>query len=257
VPGWLATHPAPENRRQSIDQAIAAMNQSFPGAIVEQPAYYKKIDDMVFGADPREGYFDGARFLHPGMKFVLDFPQGYRTTNQRSSVQGVSEAQDAVVQLSLSGAVTPDAGLQAFLAHEGVNAAGNGLKGVHGMPTASNAFSVASQNGTVRGIVAFVQYDGHLFQLLGYSTDAAWSQREADLRASLSSFNQLTDPAALRAQPKQLKIVNPAKALSFDSFASSFESTVDVATLALINQLETSSRLQAGKPYKVVTGGTY
>jgi predicted Zn-dependent protease len=232
------------------------MNQEFPGAIVDQPAYYKKIDDMVFGRDPREGYFNGTRFLHPGMRFVLEFPEGYQSANQRNSVQGVSDAQDAVVQLSLSGAVTPELGLQAFLAQQGMNAAGNGLKQVHGLPTASDTFSVASQNGTVRGIVAFVQYDGHLFQLLGYSTDAAWPGREADLRASLSSFDQLTDPAALRAQPKHVTIVNPAQALSFDNLASSFGATVDVATLALINQLEADTRLQAGRPYKVVTGGT-
>jgi predicted Zn-dependent protease len=255
VPSWLATHPAPANRRQAIDQAITAMNRDFSGAIVEQPAYYRTIDTMVFGQDPREGYFDGTRFLHPAMKFTLLFPQGYRTVNQKGSVQGGSETNDALVELSLSAGTTPDAGLQTFLAQQGLTTTGGGVGRIHGFPTASNTFSVATQSGTVRGVVAFVDYGGRVFRLLGYATEAAWAQRESALRATLSSFDRLTDPAALQAQPKLLNIVNVASAQSFDAFANSYRSTVDVPTLALINQLETTARLQAGKPYKVVTGG--
>lgn len=257
VPGWLATHPAPANRRQAIDQAIAAMDPKPSGSVVAQPAYYSEIDKMVFGKDPREGFFSGTRFLHPELKFVLEFPEGYQTVNQKSAVQGISAGKDAMVELTLSSATTPEAGLRDFLAQEGVTTAGNGVARVHGMPTASNAFSVSGQSGTVRGVVAFVQHDGRVFRVLGYATEAAWSQREAALRASLGSFDRLTDPAALQVQAKQINIVRPSNALSVDSFASSYKATVDVATLALINQVETTARLQAGKPYKVVTGGTY
>lgn len=257
VPGWLATHPAPANRRQAIDQAIVAMNPNPAGSVVNQPAYYSEIDKMVFGEDPREGFFSGTRFLHPELRFVLEFPQGYQTANQKSAVLGISAGQDAMVELSLSGATTADAGLRDFLAQEGMRRAGNGVGRVHGMPTASDAFSVTGQGGAVRGVVAFVQYDGRVFRLLGYATEAAWSQREAALRASLSSFDRLTDPAALQVQAKQLNIVRPPNSLSVNSFASSYDATIGVATLALINQVETTAQLQGGKPYKVVTGGTY
>ncbi len=43
--------------------------------------------------------------------------------------------------------------------------------------------------------------------------------------------------------------------MSLEQFASRHDASVDLATLALINQLETGSRLAAGNRYKVVTGG--
>lgn len=255
MPAWLATHPAPANRRVAIDHAIAATQRDFSNAIVEQPAYYRTIDRMTFGPDPREGYFTGTRFLHPAMKFTLEFPPGYRTVNLKRSVQGGSDANDALVELSLSLGTTPDSGLRSFLAQQGLTTTGGGVGRIHGLPTASNAFSATTPNGTIHGVVAFVEYDGHVFRLLGYATEAAWPQREPALRAALSSFDRLTDPAALQAQPKLLNIIHLTSAQSLDAFAVSYRSTVDVPTLALINQLDTTSRLQAGKPYKVVTGG--
>lgn len=41
---------------------------------------------MVFGEDPREGYFRGALFLHPGSRFQVTFPDGWTTANEKQSV---------------------------------------------------------------------------------------------------------------------------------------------------------------------------
>src|SRR5216110_1818156 len=55
VPEWLATHPNPENRRERIEQEIAALPRDFSGVAVSRDAYLQRLDDLVFGNNPREG----------------------------------------------------------------------------------------------------------------------------------------------------------------------------------------------------------
>src|SRR5947199_1083653 len=59
VPEWLATHPDPENRRSRIERDIAAGPQSFAGTAVNRDSYLQRLDGLVFGTNPREGYFKG------------------------------------------------------------------------------------------------------------------------------------------------------------------------------------------------------
>ena len=64
LPTWLSTHPAPEDRAQRLQAAIAAGNLT--GNKVERRAYLDQLDGMVFGENPREGFFVQDTFYHPG-----------------------------------------------------------------------------------------------------------------------------------------------------------------------------------------------
>src|SRR5204863_9197522 len=79
VPEWLATHPDPENRRGRIEQEVAALPQSFSGVAVNRDPYLRQLDGLVFGNNPREGYFKGTRFFHPELRFRLTFEEMART----------------------------------------------------------------------------------------------------------------------------------------------------------------------------------
>ena len=50
--------------------------------------YRAAIDGMIFGADPKQGYFKDNVFLHPEMRFRFEFPKGWQTVNQRAAVIG-------------------------------------------------------------------------------------------------------------------------------------------------------------------------
>src|SRR5205085_6306978 len=76
LPEWLETHPDPGNRREAIDRAIAALPAGTGGNVVNRDAYVQRLDGLVFGLNPRDGYFRGTQFLHPDMRFQFTFPQG-------------------------------------------------------------------------------------------------------------------------------------------------------------------------------------
>jgi predicted Zn-dependent protease len=45
---------------------------------------------MVFGDDPRQGFFTENTFNHPNLKFRFVFPKGWKVQNLPASVTGVS-----------------------------------------------------------------------------------------------------------------------------------------------------------------------
>src|SRR6266480_2804604 len=83
VPEWLATHPDPENRRGRIEQEIAGLPQNISGVAVNRDSYLQRLDGLVFGNNPRDGYFKENQFFHPELRFRMTFPQGWTTSNAK------------------------------------------------------------------------------------------------------------------------------------------------------------------------------
>src|SRR5436853_3018491 len=207
VPEWLATHPNPENRRGRIEQEVAALPQSFSGAAVNRDEYLRRLDGLVFGNNPREGYFKDSHFFHPELRFRVTFPEGWTTTNGKQAVVAVSPEKDAAVELSVAKERTVDAAASAFLTQRGFTSGYPARTSVGGLPAVSAAFAAATENGTLRGTALFVEHDGAVYRLVGYAAEAHWSAVQTVAERALQSFARLTDPAALAVQPQRLDIV--------------------------------------------------
>src|SRR5256712_4579176 len=172
VPEWLATHPDPENRRGPIAQEIAALPQNFSGTAVNRDEYLRRLDGLVFGNNPREGYFKDNHFFHPELRFHLTFPDGWTTSNGKQSVVAVSPAKNAAVELSVAKERTVDAAASAFLTQRGFTSGYPARTSVGGGPAVSAAFAAATENGTLRGTALFLEHGGAVYRLGGCATEA-------------------------------------------------------------------------------------
>ena len=255
VPGWMATHPAPANRRERAKEQLAALGQDFAGRPVGREEFLRRIDGITFGEDPRSGYFKDTVFYHPDMRFRLEFPRGFQVRNQRQAVIGISEEQDALVQLTLAREPTAGSGLQNFFSQEGVARIGPAMGSIGGLTTAGDGFSATSEQGSIEGRVGFVEYRGQVFRMLGYAVQSRWAAYQSSIRAALASFRELTDRQALDVRPKRLEVIEVTRSVRLAEFASDHDATVPSATLALINRLDPDALLQRGRKYKLVTGG--
>jgi predicted Zn-dependent protease len=255
APAWSSTHPAPENRKVRIEQQIDALNQDFSGRPVGEESYRRRIDHLVYGEDPRQGYFSGDVFVHPEMEFRISFPDGWKRRNQRSAVVAVNRDGNAAIQLSLARGSSAEAAFRAFFSREGIGRKGQSMSSINGLPTAGDGFVANLGGGTVEGRVGFVELDGRVFELVGYATDAAWPSQEKTVRSSLASFERLTDRRFLDVEPKRLRFVPIGRDMTVNEFADAFDASVQPKTLAQINRLDAGEPLRAGGTYKVVVGG--
>ena len=254
LPEWLATHPSPGNRVEAITQQIAALPQDFSGTVVNRDAYLRRLDGQIFGVNPREGFFEGSRFFHPDMRFQLAFPEGWTTQNGKQAVIAVSPGQDAVVELAGAQEASADAAARAFLSQEGIKAGATSRASLNGLTTVSAPFGAETADGSLQGMVMFVELGGAVFGLIGYAPDARWPTYRSAVGSALGSFQSLTDPAALNVQPQHLEILTLDRRTTIDALARQRPSPASPATLALINQVDLQTSLESGRLVKWVVG---
>jgi predicted Zn-dependent protease len=257
VPGWMSTHPTPENRIGRISEQVAQLDPStFANAKVGRETYLRELDGMPFGQNPREGYFIGNRFIQPELGFEIRFPQGWRTSNQKASVGAMSPNEDAVVVVTLSGQQSPQAAAQSFFSQQGI-VQGQSLRAdLGGLPAVANVFGVQrGQEGDLQGVVAFVEHQNKVYQVLGYTLANRFRNYGDTLSSSLGTFERVTDRRLLDVQPSRLDVVSIPSAMTLEEFARRYPSTVDIRTLAIINQADTNTRFSAGTELKRIVGG--
>ncbi len=257
VPNWLSSHPTPADRQQRMERAIAAIPADSIGTIVEREAYLQQLANVIYGVNPRNGYFVGQRFNHPEMRFTMNFPQGWRTANETQAVRAMSSERDAAIQLTLSKASTADEALRAFTSQEGIQSGAVQRPAINGFTSTAAPFAVVQEADTLMGTVMFVQHGGQVFQLLAYGPAARWSSRQAAAEGTLRSFAVLTDRAALDMQPQRIEIIRLDRASSIADLRSRRASPLTAEQLALLNQVRVADVIPTGRSVKWVTGPTF
>jgi len=254
IPTWLSTHPDPGDRRTRMEEALAEAGGSFEG-VTGRDRYLRLLDGLVFGKDPREGFFQGSLFLHPNLEFQIEFPSGWETQNTKQAVYGLSQEQDAIIQLSLGQGTTVEAAAESFLGQEGIRSGGTARWEVNGLQAVWGSFTATTSDGTeLGGLVVFVAYNELIYQILGYSTAAKLSSYDPAMRQTMRSFDRLTDRDALDAQPARLDIIELDRDMTLEEFAGHYPSSVPIGTLELINNVERTATVPAGERLKRVVG---
>jgi predicted Zn-dependent protease len=253
VPGWLATHPDPGDRFQRITKAVEAIPAESIGRTVNRDDYLARIDGLVYGANPRAGFFRNSVFYHPDLEFKVTFPDGWKTNNQAAAVMAMSPQQDAVFGLTIEArGATPESAARAFFSQQGIQ--GNaGPARIHGFPAQSGEFAAQTQQGIVQGMVVFLSYGGSVFRLMGYGPQQRWGANRNAVVNAIGTFDRLTDQAILRVQPQRVSVVTIPRAMTLAQFAQA-NPGASAKQLALLNNVDDNAQFPAGARVKRVTG---
>src|SRR6476661_2987153 len=256
TPEWLATHPDPGNRIQATQQRLDSLHRDLSNTIVNRDQYLQHVQNMTYGEDPRQGFFEGTAFYHPDLRFQVTFPEGWKTQNGADAVVAVSPNQDAMMQLSLAGKTPPQQAAQQFLSQQGVQAGNTSTASVNGLPAASGYFEAQTDQGAVRGLVTFLSYNGNTYGILGYTPADKLTQYDQAFRQATGSFGPLRNQAALSVKPAKVELMKLQREMTLEQFNQQYPSSIPIAELAIINELESpSTAIAAGRTIKRVTGG--
>lgn len=257
LPTWLATHPGEAERIQTISAKLAQLQ---PGQVsnlrTAEREFTQRIDGLVYGANPRNGFFQGSTFYHPDLRFQITFPKGWQGQNLTQAVVALSQQRDAIIQLTLAQGNSPEAAARTFLGQQGIQAGQPSTQTVNGIPAVASTFQAQTEQGVIQGLAAFFTYNGRTFQVLGYSPAQRFSAYADVFRGSLGTFAPVTDARILNVQPNTIDVVSLPQPMSLSQFAQRYPSTVPIAELAIVNQVEDpNSQLPAGTLLKQINGG--
>jgi predicted Zn-dependent protease len=257
LPSWLATHPGEAERIQSIDAKLAALNPSqLANAKVNAQGYMQRVNGLVYGANPRSGFFQGNTFYHPDLRFQIALPSGWQGQNLTQAVVALSPQKDGIIQLTLAQGNSPEAAARAFLSQQGIQAGQASQQTVNGVPAVASTFQAQSEQGVIQGIAAFFAYNGTTYQVIGYAPAARYPAYDPLFRQSLGSFAPLTDARILNVQPNKVNVVTLPQSMTLAEFAQRYPSSISLAELGIVNQLENpNTPLAAGTLLKQIAGG--
>ncbi len=256
LPAWQSSHPDPADREQkAIERAQAVPADSLRNAVVDRDEYTRSIDGIIFGPNPRHGYFEQTRFLHPDLRFQYAFPSGWKTQNQPQAVVALSPNNDAILQLSIPGTGDPDAALQKFSRQQGVQVRGSQRVTIGGQPGTTAEFQAQDAQGQqLAGRVTYLSFDGKTYELLGYAVAARYPGYAGTFTTSMQSFDRLTDQAALNKQPRRLRTIRLSRAMTVAEFQRQYAPSTRVEVVAAMNGVVTGGTLPAGTWAKGVEG---
>jgi predicted Zn-dependent protease len=255
-PEWLSTHPNPANREEAILEMSETAEVNLDPPLVRRDVYRQLLDGMTYGANPREGFFEGSRFYHPDMAFRIDFPPGWQTLNAKTAVQAGSPEQDAVLALTLAQGESPAAALNAFFSEEGMESGQPSQDPINGIPASAADFRFTSSEGVLQGRVVFLQYAGTLLRFIGYCPAEAWANRRSVVRGTLESFAVLRDRSKLDVEPARIRLRTVPRAMDLMTFLQQEGAPDRADAVRALNRLEGNPNLAAGTVLKVPLGGT-
>lgn len=251
IPGFLSTHPDPGNR-VAATQAWADTVSNYAKLVTGRDRFLDHLDHLVFGQDPRQGYFEGVRYLHPSLQFQFDLPTGWQGINQATQVIGAEPNGAAQLQLSQAPQATAAAAMQAWQAQQGVTTNAVQQAQIGGFPSQWADFQATTQDGQqLIGRVAYITYRGAVWQFLGMSLAASWPQLGGPIKTAIGSF--AATPANMTfKRVRELRVITLPRPMTMAALAGESGGAATAAELALINSVEEGAMQPQGKKLKTI-----
>jgi predicted Zn-dependent protease len=253
LPGFLSTHPLTSERIRNVKALVLESDAKLKRRDEE---YARKIDGLVFGDDPRQGYVEGSAFYHPGLRFSLAVPEGWKIQNTPGSVQLTSGNGEAAIVLQSE--KSPE-DLASFARKKAAQLEGGKFVteqpgNVHGLTCLHQIYDIAQpEKENVRAKLSFIRKGDRIYTLAAVSTSARWSGHEADFRRTADSFQELKDPARLSKQPLRLKMVRADGTTSLRNLLEKAGIGKDLwPQLAIMNGLALEASPAVGRLIKTV-----
>jgi predicted Zn-dependent protease len=254
VPDFLATHP-PTQERVALVRARFADAAVPDDLVVGRDAFLERIDGLVYGPDPRQGFFHGTRFFHFAHRYVLRLPTGWLAQNVGRIVVATSPDGAAMIHFGVVNA-TPAAAEERLLSLPGVEGKRVSSEPIGGLEARVVSFRIETESGPRDGMAAFIEHAGRTHEILGLASTRTYGRHGLEIVSSISSFTALADVDLEAVQPLRIRVERLTEAMSVAAFAQRYPSALSVDELVILNQAEhAGSRFAQGALVKRIAGG--
>ena len=256
VPNWLSTHPEPLQRVQEIQPAVQKLKSGRTNFVTDREALLQRVDGLIFGDNPSQGITRGSTFLHPPLRFRIEFPSRWEVAN--SPQQVVAKAPDADVFMLLQLVSKP----QGTTAQEVAAASmrGAGFRQLEGERTTINGLEAHGglYQGQIEGLgevvsrAAHIRHNNAYYLVAGLVSPNVFRQVDATFLGSIRSFRPLSAAEAEGIRPQRVDLYVVRAGDTWASIAERSGGAVKPATLAVMNHAAPESTPPVGTQIKMV-----
>jgi predicted Zn-dependent protease len=256
VPNWLSTHPDPLLRVSEIQPTVQKLKTGRTGLLTNRDALLQRIDGVIYGDNPSQGVIRGSAFLHPPLRFRIDFPTKWEIAN--SPQQVVAKAPDANVFMLLQAISKPQGSNVRDVALGSMQ--GAGFRHVEGDRATIDGLEayVGVYEGQLEGLgpvasrAAHILYNNVYYLVAGLVSPDLFRQADATFLGSIRSFRSLSASEAESIRPLRVDLYVVRTGDTWASIAERSNGSLKPATLAVMNHLAPDSQPQPGTRIKIV-----
>ncbi|MFW6124359.1 MAG: M48 family metalloprotease, partial [Acidobacteriota bacterium] len=253
LPGFLSTHPMYSERVENTQEMILSSDSSL--AVKEGP-YLKKIEGLVFGPDPRQGYVENGAFYHPQMQFVFRFPEQWSIQNTAMQVTLVSQDKKAAVILQ---AEKSSSGLQEYADKKTSGMAGSELLDqadltINNLSSLQRIYRIYQEDAQeLKAQITFIRKNPYIYSFTALSTTEDFNAYTSSFQSIVFSFSQLNDPKYLERSPQRIKLVESSGRDSLEDIFSRAGMDKELWTkFAILNGMQAGQIPERGRLIKVL-----
>lgn len=259
IPNFLSTHPDPGDREIRTRQiAEASVSTTRGNLLVGTEEYRRRIEGLVFGDDPRNGYFEANRFYHPGLACQIILPSGWEYQNTPSALLAASDAVGASMQITLGSTrdttVTPQEYVDSLSYRQAIVGATGRTEQFRDYAAWVGTVTLQSEGSQATMAAAFVRIrPGQFLEILGQSKS---TQGVDQIYQSIRSIAALRDPAKLSVGPNVLAMAPAKRTAEFTTVWADFGNlAIGAEDGAILNGTRGTAQIPSGTALKIVKKG--
>jgi len=256
IPEWVRTHPLTERRLERAAEQAGALGVGRDELPENELGYLRRVDGLLYGDDPEQGFIVGRRFAHPAMRIGFEAPPGFTLSN--SPQQILIEGPDGL-RGSFAGGPVPLGGLPAYaevalertLGSAPVTIVGASQGAINGGSALYLTALIPTRRGEVPVSIAIYEApDGGAYHFLVVSRPD--SNVHAAVPQLFSSFRFLTQDEVNALRPRRIEVVRARPGQTVSDLAAMSGGAATPEMLLMLNGLSGRGALGPTQPVKTV-----
>ncbi len=258
-PDFFSTHP---NTGKRVKRAIEEAGKSANGSGKrprKKDVYLNRIDGILFGDDPDQGFIRGRTFSHPTLRFTFTAPDRFFLQNSTTAVYA-SGPEKSGLQLTTD-RIRSSNDIASYLKDEYAGRRRvtisdiQSFKTQSGLPAATGTYRyrTSAANYNIRFVA--IQYSGsQVYNFMFWAPPDVMQKFEPLFHATSMGFRKLSNAEASQLKPLRVRVVTAGNGETVESISSRMAFRKHkIDRFRFINSLDETEGLVAGQRYKIIT----
>lgn len=260
LPDFLSSHPNPGDRNTAVAALATEWKQklNLTDPQVNRNTYLRRIEGLIYGEDPKQGFVENSVFYHPELKFQFNIPANWGFKNSPQMVQMAPKGGKAIMNMTLLPGNSLQEAASNMLRQNGLQPIENRETTVNGLRAISIIADVAPQQNQqqqqpIRTLSYVIQFGSLYYLIMGITHTNDFNNFAPSFQNTMQSFRELEDVAKLTKKPDRIRIKTVATTANLDQILRGYNTDPKrLEELAVLNGMRLKDRVEKGTLIKTV-----
>lgn len=262
LPDFLSTHPNPGERNVTVnklaDEWSKKLNLTNPQ--VGRDSYLRKIEGLIYGEDPKQGYLENNVFYHPELKFQFPVPQGWNYQNTPQRVQMAPKDGKALMMMTLASGSSLQEAANSVVQQNNLQVLESSQITVNGLNAIAMVADVKPQQqqqqqqaASVRTLSYLIQFNNNIYLILGASSVNDFNNYSQYFSNTMKNFKELKDASKINKLAERIRVKTVRQSGTLRQALSNYNVPEKrMEELSILNGMQLTDKVLQGSLIKTI-----